>query len=47
MAYHTILERGGDEFCIGTTAMVAGLMAEMDENEFSPSLRRSVGGSDT
>ena len=33
--------------CIDTTVMVAGLMAEVDENEFAPSLRRSVGGNGT
>ena len=32
---------------IGMTAMVAGLMAEVDENKFAPSLQRSVGGTGT
>ena len=32
----TILERKGAEVCIGTTAMVAGLVEEMDENEVAP-----------
>ena len=31
-AYRTILEGGGAEVCIGTTAMVSGLIVEMDEN---------------
>ena len=30
--------------CIGMTAMIAGLMAEMGENKFAPSLWHSVGG---
>ena len=30
--------------CIGMTTMVAGMMAEVDKNEFAPSLRHSVGG---
>ena len=42
VAYQPILERGGA--CIGTTAMVAGMMAEVDENELSQSLQNSVGG---
>ena len=44
--YRPILERVGAEVCIGMTSMVAGLMAEMDENEFAPPLRSSVGGTD-
>ena len=36
VVYLPILERGGTEVCIGTTAMVAGLVAEMEENEISP-----------
>ena len=36
VVYRPILERGGDEICIGTTAIVAGLVAEMDENEVAP-----------
>ena len=30
--------------CIGTTEIVAGLMVDVDENEFATSLRSSVGG---
>ena len=44
VVYRPILERGGIEVCIYTTVIVAGLVAEMDNNEFSPSLRRSSGG---
>ena len=43
-AYRTMLERGGTVVCIVTTEIVAGLIAELDENEFVPSFRRSVGG---
>ena len=46
MAYRPILERARAEVCIGTMTMVVGLMSEMDENEFAPSLCRSVGGTD-
>ena len=34
MAYCPIFERGCDVVCIGMTAMVEGMMAEVDENEF-------------
>ena len=44
MAHFPIMERGGAVVCIGTTSMVAGLMADVDENQFGPSLWRSVGG---
>ena len=47
VAYCTILESGGTVVCIGTTAMVAGLMVEMDENEFAPSFQGYVGGTST
>ena len=46
MDYHTIWERGGAEVFIVAALMVAELMAEMDENEFAPPLRSSVGGTD-
>ena len=36
----------GAEVCIGTTAIDAGLMVEMDENEVAPLLRCYVGGTD-
>ena len=47
MVYHPIFERGGAEVCIDTRVMVAGLVAETDENEVAPSLRRSAEGTDT
>ena len=46
MVYRPIFERGGAEVFIDTTVMVAGLVAETDENEVAPSLRRSTGGTD-
>ena len=46
VVYCPILERDGTEVCIGTTAMVAGMVEEMDENEVVPSLRRFGGGTD-
>ena len=33
----------GSMVCIGTMTVIAGLMAEVDKNEFAPSLRSSVG----
>ena len=36
MVYSPILERGGSEFFIDTTVMVAGLVAETDNNEVAP-----------
>ena len=36
VVYHPILERGGAEVCIGTTAMVARLVAETENNEVTP-----------
>ena len=47
VVYRPILEKGGAVVCIGTTAVVAGLMAEMEENEFAPSLQSSVVGNGT
>ena len=44
MVYRPILERGGAEFCIDMTAMVAELVAETDKNEVAPSLRHYAGG---
>ena len=38
------LERGGVVVCIGKNAVVAGTMAEVGVREFTPSLRRSIGG---
>ena len=46
MVYRPIFERGGAEVCIDTTVMVAGMVAETDENEVALSLRRSAGGTD-
>ena len=37
---------GGAEVCIDMTVIVAGLVAETDQNEVAPSLRRSAGGTD-
>ena len=42
VVYCPILERGGDEVCIDTTAMVAGLVVERDKNEVATSLQRYV-----
>ena len=47
VVYRTILERGGSEVCIDTTAMVAGLVTEADENEVTTSLQSSAGGTDS
>ena len=44
VVYRPILERGGAEFCIDMTAMVAELVAETDKNEVAPSLRHYAGG---
>ena len=44
VVYSPILEREGAVVCIGMSAMVAGMMAEVDDNEFAPSLQRSIGG---
>ena len=44
VAYRHILEGGGTIVCIGTTEMVTGMMVEVDENEFVPSLSHSFGG---
>ena len=46
VVYRPIFERGGAEICIDTTVIVAGMVAETDENEVAPSLRRSDGGTD-
>ena len=46
VASRPILERGGAEVFIDTTAMVAGLVVDTDENEVDPSLRSSDGGTD-
>ena len=46
VVYRPILERGGAEVCIGTTAMLAGMVEETYKNEVAPSLRSSVGGTD-
>ena len=42
LAYRPILEMGGAVVCIGTTEKVAGMMEEVDKNEFALSLRRYV-----
>ena len=42
MVYCPILERCGAEVLIGAMTMVAGMVAETDENEVMPSLRRSI-----
>ena len=47
MVYRPILEREGAVVCIGTTVMVAGMLEDMEDNEFAPSLQRFVGGADT
>ena len=47
MVYHPIFERDDAEVRIVTTAMVVGLVAEMDDDEVAPSLRSSAGGTDT
>ena len=47
VVYHPIFERDDAEVRIVTTAMVAGLVAEMDDDEVAPSLRSSAGGTDT
>ena len=46
VVYRPILERGGTEVCIDTTAMFAGMVAETEKNEVVPSLRCSTGGTD-
>ena len=46
MVFRPILETGGAEVFIDTTAMVAGLVVDTDENEVDPSLRSSDGGTD-
>ena len=44
VVYRPILERGGAEVFIDTTAMVAGLVMDTDEKTFVPSLRCSAVG---
>ena len=44
VAYSPILERGGAVVCIGISEMFSGMMLEVDDNEFAPSLQRSIGG---
>ena len=46
VVYRPIFERWGAEVFIDMTLMVAGLVADTDESEVAPSLRRSAGGTD-
>ena len=46
VVYCPILEKGGAEVCIDTTAMVAGVVAETEKNEVVSSFQRSAGGTD-